>query len=181
MPDLTLAFVNPRLVDDCSFHPSVRFNKWEADKVLSFVPPDGHFRLMSYRYVTEIVNNRLKWNVDITTAPSNLPVICTCYFSVNLPSQQNLPIQVKPSINIGANGGKFDISVSLRNSSGNPVENVVLTLPLHKSTSTLTAHCNVGQYMFDPVGKVLRWEVGKIVQRERAPVISGSFGFVSGR
>jgi hypothetical protein len=51
MPDLTLAFVNPRLVDDCSFHPSVRFNKWETDKVLSFVPPDGHFRLMSYRYV----------------------------------------------------------------------------------------------------------------------------------
>lgn len=50
MPDLTLNFVNPRLVDDCSFHPSVRFNKWETDKVLSFVPPDGHFRLMSYRY-----------------------------------------------------------------------------------------------------------------------------------
>lgn len=50
MPDLTLSFVNPRLVDDCSFHQSVRFNKWESDKVLSFVPPDGHFRLMSYRY-----------------------------------------------------------------------------------------------------------------------------------
>ncbi|KAG0053065.1 AP-3 complex subunit mu-2 [Gryganskiella cystojenkinii] len=148
MPDLTLAFVNPRLVDDCSFHPSVRFNKWETDKVLSFVPPDGHFRLMSYR--------------------------------VNLPSQQNLPIQVKPSINIGANGGKFDISVSLRNTDGKPVENVVLTLPLHKSTNSLTAHCNVGQYMFDPVGKVLRWEIGKIVPRERAPVISGSFGFVAG-
>ncbi|KAG0368445.1 AP-3 complex subunit mu-2 [Gamsiella multidivaricata] len=145
MPDLTLSFVNPRLVDDCSFHPSVRFNKWESDKVLSFVPPDGHFRLMSYR--------------------------------VNLPSQQNLPVQVKPSINIGANGAKFDITVSLRNTEGKPLENVVLTLPLHKSTTTLTAHCNVGQYMFDPVGKVLRWDIGKIVPRERAPVLSGSFGF----
>ncbi|KAF9965516.1 AP-3 complex subunit mu-2 [Mortierella alpina] len=145
MPDLTLSFVNPRLVDDCSFHSSVRFNKWESEKVLSFVPPDGHFRLMSYR--------------------------------VNLPSQQNLPIQVKPSINIGANGAKFDISVSLRNTEGKAVENVVLTLPLHKSTTTLTAHCNGGQYMFDPVAKVLRWDVGKIVPRERAPVLSGSFGF----
>ncbi|KAF9994753.1 AP-3 complex subunit mu-2 [Entomortierella chlamydospora] len=144
MPDLTLSFVNPRLVDDCSFHPSVRFNKWESDKVLSFVPPDGHFRLMSYR--------------------------------VNLPSQQNLPVQVKPSFNIGANGAKFDITVSLRNTDGKPLENVVLTLPLQKSTASLTATCNVGQYMFDPVGKVLRWDIGKILPRERAPVISGSFG-----
>ncbi|KAG0091215.1 AP-3 complex subunit mu-2 [Podila epicladia] len=147
MPDLTLNFVNPRLVDDCSFHPSVRFNKWETDKVLSFVPPDGHFRLMSYR--------------------------------VNLPSQQNLPIQVKPSISIGATGGKFDLSVNLRNTDGKTVEDVVLILPLHKSTTTLTASCNVGQYMFDPVAKVLRWEVGKVVPRERAPVLSGSFGFGS--
>ncbi|KAF9179875.1 AP-3 complex subunit mu-2, partial [Haplosporangium sp. Z 27] len=144
MPDLTLSFVNPRLVDDCSFHPSVRFNKWESDKVLSFVPPDGHFRLMSYR--------------------------------VNLPSQQNLPVQVKPSFNIGTNGAKFDITVSLRNTDGKPLENVVLTLPLQKSTSSVTAHCNVGQYMYDPVGKVLRWDIGKIVPRERAPVLSGSFG-----
>ncbi|KAF9116199.1 AP-3 complex subunit mu-2 [Mortierella sp. AM989] len=144
MPDLTLSFVNPRLVDDCSFHPSVRFNKWESDKVLSFVPPDGHFRLMSYR--------------------------------VNLPSQQNLPVQVKPSFNIGTNGAKFDITVSLRNTDGKPLENVVLTLPLQKSTTSVTAHCNVGQYMFDPVGKVLRWDIGKIVPRERAPVLSGSFG-----
>ncbi|KAF9899288.1 AP-3 complex subunit mu-2 [Lobosporangium transversale] len=147
MPDLTLSLVNPRLVDDCSFHPSVRFNKWESDKVLSFVPPDGHFQLMSYR--------------------------------VNLPSQQNLPVQVKPSINIGTNGAKFDITVCLRNTEGKSLEDVVLILPLHKSTTNLTAHCNVGQYMFDPVGKVLRWDIGKIVPRERAPVISGSFAFGS--
>lgn len=35
--------------------------------------------------------------------------------------------------------------------------------------------------MFDPVGKVLRWDIGKIVPRERAPVLSGSFGFGSAR
>lgn len=26
-----------------------RYRKWETDKVLSFVPPDGQFKLMSYR------------------------------------------------------------------------------------------------------------------------------------
>ena len=48
MPDLTLSFVNSRLLDDVSFHPCVRFKKWESDRVLSFVPPDGNFKLCSY-------------------------------------------------------------------------------------------------------------------------------------
>ncbi|XP_064457269.1 AP-3 complex subunit mu-1-like [Ornithodoros turicata] len=48
MPDLSLTFVNPRLFDDVSFHPCVRFRRWESERVLSFVPPDGNFRLMSY-------------------------------------------------------------------------------------------------------------------------------------
>ncbi|KAI8977042.1 Mu homology domain-containing protein [Mycotypha africana] len=49
MPDLTLSFVNARVIDDVSFHPCVRYRKWESEKVLSFVPPDGQFKLMSYR------------------------------------------------------------------------------------------------------------------------------------
>ena len=48
MPDLTLTFVNARILDDVSFHPCVRFRRWEAERLLSFVPPDGHFRLISY-------------------------------------------------------------------------------------------------------------------------------------
>lgn len=28
----------------------ISYRKWESDKVLSFVPPDGQFKLMSYRY-----------------------------------------------------------------------------------------------------------------------------------
>lgn len=30
MPDLSLTFVNPRLFDDVSFHPCVRFRRWEV-------------------------------------------------------------------------------------------------------------------------------------------------------
>jgi len=49
MPDLTLAFNNPRMLDDVSFHPCVRFNRWEHGRVISFIPPDGSFKLMNYR------------------------------------------------------------------------------------------------------------------------------------
>eukprot|EP00850_Spirogloea_muscicola_P011049 SM000067S20326 [mRNA] locus=s67:344637:347406:- [translate_table: standard] len=49
VPEVTLAFTQPRLLDDVAFHPCVRFRAWEADRRLSFVPPDGTFKLMTYR------------------------------------------------------------------------------------------------------------------------------------
>ncbi|CAF3616539.1 unnamed protein product, partial [Rotaria sp. Silwood2] len=52
MPDLTLNFVDPRLFDDVSFHPCVRLKRWEGEHVLSFIPPDGNFRLISYHIAT---------------------------------------------------------------------------------------------------------------------------------
>eukprot|EP00743_Colponemidia_sp_Colp-15_P005521 GILK01005938.1.p1 GENE.GILK01005938.1~~GILK01005938.1.p1 ORF type:complete len:430 (-),score=51.07 GILK01005938.1:44-1300(-) len=50
-PDLTLSFVDPHLIDDCGVHPCVRYKRWENEKLVSFVPPDGPFKLMTYRSV----------------------------------------------------------------------------------------------------------------------------------
>ncbi|MED6137785.1 AP-3 complex subunit mu [Stylosanthes scabra] len=49
LPDLTLSFTNPSILDQVRFHPCVRFRPWESHQILSFVPPDGQFKLMSYR------------------------------------------------------------------------------------------------------------------------------------
>ncbi|XP_021899040.1 AP-3 complex subunit mu isoform X2 [Carica papaya] len=49
LPDLTLSFTNPSIMDDVRFHPCVRYRPWESHQILSFVPPDGQFKLMSYR------------------------------------------------------------------------------------------------------------------------------------
>lgn len=53
MPDLNMTFVNSRLFDDVSFHPCVRHRRWESERNLSFVPPDGSFRLMTYHIRTQ--------------------------------------------------------------------------------------------------------------------------------
>lgn len=53
MPDLNLTFVNSRLFDDVSFHPCVRHKRWESERNLSFIPPDGNFRLMTYYIRTQ--------------------------------------------------------------------------------------------------------------------------------
>lgn len=49
VPELTLTFANPSIINDVRFHPCVRYRPWEAYQMLSFVPPDGQFKLMSYR------------------------------------------------------------------------------------------------------------------------------------
>eukprot|EP00741_Cyanophora_paradoxa_P006502 tig00001003_g6293.t1 len=65
MPDLTLNFSDPALLDDCAFHPCVRLARFEQEKLLSFVPPDGQFRLMTYK----------------TKMQSQLPIYCKPQFN----------------------------------------------------------------------------------------------------
>jgi len=36
-------------IDDCKFHQCVRLGKFDSDRTISFIPPDGEFTLMSYR------------------------------------------------------------------------------------------------------------------------------------
>eukprot|EP00070_Physeter_catodon_P037029 XP_028343923.1 uncharacterized protein LOC112062892 [Physeter catodon] len=43
------------VLDDCRFHQCVRLAKYDSERVVTFIPPDGVFQLMSYR-VTEGVS-----------------------------------------------------------------------------------------------------------------------------
>ena len=42
-------------LEDCQFHQCVKLGRFESDRVISFIPPDGEFDLMRYR-ATENVN-----------------------------------------------------------------------------------------------------------------------------
>lgn len=37
------------MLDDCNFHESVSLDRFEAERMLELVPPDGEFALMQYR------------------------------------------------------------------------------------------------------------------------------------
>ena len=116
MPDLTLSFMNPRLFDDVSFHPCVRFKRWEvriskslnllimslieyfcsqSERILSFIPPDGNFRLLSYHIGSQSIvaipiyvrhNISLKelggGRLDITVGPKQTigRTVCIIFF-----------------------------------------------------------------------------------------------------
>ncbi|MBW0507955.1 hypothetical protein O181_047670 [Austropuccinia psidii MF-1] len=63
MPDLILRFVDPKKITRVGFHSCVRQARWDAKQVVSFVPPDGQFRLMSYQS---------------TRSPANFPPVIVC-------------------------------------------------------------------------------------------------------
>ena len=45
MPECLLSFNDVSTLTDLAFHPCVRINRFEKDRVLSFVPPDGVFEV----------------------------------------------------------------------------------------------------------------------------------------
>ncbi|XP_066457705.1 AP-3 complex subunit mu-1 [Eleutherodactylus coqui] len=149
MPDLTLSFLNPRLLDDVSFHPCVRFKRWESERVLSFIPPDGNFRLMSYRVSSQ-----------------NLAAI---------------PVYVKHIITFQENSssGRFDVTVGPKQNMGKTVESIVLTVHMPKVVLNTNLTPTQGTYTFDPVNKVLSWDIGKITTL-KLPNLKGSISLQSG-
>eukprot|EP01054_Gregarina_sp_Poly1_P009914 Gregarina_sp_Poly_1__9913@NODE_64_length_16522_cov_117_152963_g55_i0_p5_GENE_NODE_64_length_16522_cov_117_152963_g55_i0NODE_64_length_16522_cov_117_152963_g55_i0_p5_ORF_typecomplete_len434_score57_60Adap_comp_sub/PF00928_21/2_9e90Clat_adaptor_s/PF01217_20/1_9e22Glyco_transf_36/PF06165_11/0_0055Longin/PF13774_6/0_047Longin/PF13774_6/2_9e03_NODE_64_length_16522_cov_117_152963_g55_i055726873 len=59
-------------LEDVRFHHCVRLNKYESDRTISFVPPDGEFELMTYR-LTNFSNEeaRLPFWIECTLSPNS--------------------------------------------------------------------------------------------------------------
>ncbi|CAL4121195.1 unnamed protein product, partial [Meganyctiphanes norvegica] len=148
MPDLTLTFINPRLFDDVSFHPCVRLKRWESERMLSFVPPDGNFRLLSYHIGSQSV--------------------------------VAIPLYIRHNISFrDVGGGRCDITVGPKQTMGRTVEQVVIEVPMPKCVLNCNLTVTQGKYSFDPVSKVLRWDVGRI-DPSKLPNIRGNISIQSG-
>ncbi|CAF0938505.1 unnamed protein product [Adineta ricciae] len=154
MPDLTLNFINPRLLDDISFHPCVRLKKWESDHVISFVPPDGNFRLISYHIGSQ--------------------------------NSISIPIYVKSNIQYReGSSGRFELTVGPKQTMGKPLESVSIECAMPKSVLNCTLTPTQGKCTFDPVKKLLVWDIGKIESDSqsagRLPSIRGNIILSSGQ
>uniref|UniRef100_K7GGP0 AP-3 complex subunit mu-1 n=1 Tax=Pelodiscus sinensis TaxID=13735 RepID=K7GGP0_PELSI len=140
---------NPRLLDDVSFHPCIRFKRWESERVLSFIPPDGNFRLISYRVSSQ-----------------NLVAI---------------PVYVKHIISFKENSssGRFDVTIGPKQNMGKTVEGVIVTVHMPKAVLNMNLTSTQGSYTFDPVLKVITWDVGKITP-QKLPNLKGTVNLQAG-
>eukprot|EP00053_Salpingoeca_punica_P015543 m.143598 g.143598 ORF g.143598 m.143598 type:complete len:413 (-) comp16742_c5_seq2:365-1603(-) len=85
MPELVLSFVNPRLIDDVSFHPCVRLAQWANERCMAFVPPDGAFNLCKY---------------SIVPAQISLPLFVRPSFTFDKTGGR-FELEVGPKVNVG--------------------------------------------------------------------------------
>ncbi|CAM9368351.1 unnamed protein product, partial [Phaeothamnion confervicola] len=154
IPDLLLAFVEPGVIDDCSFHPCVRYNRFERDRVVSFVPPDGQFELMRYR-------------VDVAGGVMP-PIYCNPTISFE--------------DDYGGSQGHIHINLGYKQSSSliyPPrkgallVEDVGVTIQFPKAVRTANLAVSVGTCLFDEATKVAKWTVGKL-GRDKMPQMTGT-------
>uniref|UniRef100_A0A7S2SCM0 MHD domain-containing protein n=2 Tax=Rhizochromulina marina TaxID=1034831 RepID=A0A7S2SCM0_9STRA len=152
IPDLTLTFEDPEVIDDCSFHPCVRYTRFERDRVVSFVPPDGQFELMRYR-----VN---------TKAHVSAPIYCqsqVLYEDASSYGRVNITVGQRPtgSLIVPAKKGSL------------VVEEVCLTIPFPKVVKTTNLSVNYGAILYDEATKVAKWTIGKM-PTSKTPQLSGT-------
>ncbi|KAJ3130230.1 pre-mRNA-splicing factor syf1 [Physocladia obscura] len=113
MPDLTLNFQNPKIFEDVmtAFHPCVRYFRFDKERIISFVPPDGDFKLMDY--VLPITNPQylpivVKPQIYFTKAGGSLQVSLKALSTGGKPLEQVIvTIVLPPSIS----SAKIDASV----------------------------------------------------------------------
>lgn len=159
VPDLLLSFKDPSIIDDCSFHPCVRYSRYEKESVLSFVPPDGNFLLMKYRVKPSILSSGF-----------SPPIICApqIYYGVDGGGQLN---------------GKIDIQVTARSISTlfnmttkkgtASIEDVSLIIPFPKIVKTANLTVTLGYVVYDEASKVAKWIIGTLDEKKR-PQLTGT-------
>ncbi|KAL8279069.1 hypothetical protein RQP46_008527 [Phenoliferia psychrophenolica] len=119
MPDLVLSFADPTLLDDMATHACVRSGRWRKDKVISFIPPEGAFTLLTYL-------------VPFPSSPSSSS------------TSPLLPFSLKPLITQGLLGGTFSLSLTARSLA--PLAHLKLRFPLGKNVTGVTGAVSGGGF-----------------------------------
>jgi AP-1 complex subunit mu len=79
-------------LEDVKFHQCVRLTRFENDRTISFIPPDGEFELMSYRLNTSVWTRSLMLHFPFVPAslfpPSHWTLFST--FPLSCPSSPHI-------------------------------------------------------------------------------------------
>ena len=163
IPDLMLTFKNPKLIDDCSFHPCVRYGRYERDQVVSFVPPDGNFELMKYSISADQKSSfspplecHSQWNIFKPTDNNN--------------SNTDADFSARLMVTVRVKSLSSLITSASRNSNVRMmVEDVAITIPFPKQLRTATFQASTGSVVYDEAGKVAKWTLGKLADDPTLP------------
>ncbi|GAA5985166.1 hypothetical protein JCM11641_005472 [Rhodosporidiobolus odoratus] len=132
-------------LDDCQFHQCVKLGKFDSDRTISFIPPDGEFELMRYRSTSNI---NLPFRVqpiveEIGKSRVEYTVHVKAMFMAKL-SASNVVIKIPTPLNTAS----VDCKVGLGKAKYVPAENVIVwKIPRFQggSDATFTAQASLSQ------------------------------------
>lgn len=86
-----------------------------------------------------------------------------------------IPVYVRHNLSFAPNGshGKLDVTIGPKQTMGRQVEGVKAEIPMPSAVLNCSLTATQGKYAFDPVSKVLTWDVGK-VDPQKLPNIRGT-------
>jgi len=191
VPRLTLSFTSPHILEDVSLHPAISRDRWERERVMSFVPPDGKFELFSY-HVTR-TNQLPIYVTPVISFASSTPTFSSSSSSSAIGSSVSsyggaghTSSHISSSNGSEGAGGSVDgvghvsITLGARPTEGKPVEDVSVRMPLPESTINAALTATVGVAVFDERTKEVTWKVGRI-PKDKNLVLSGTVTLGAGR
>ncbi|KAI0253153.1 Mu homology domain-containing protein [Lactifluus subvellereus] len=142
-PDILLTLTNVHTITEPSFHPCVRLNRFSQSKALSFVPPDGRFTLMEYRFDPS------------ASKPGAAPAL-TAAAAAQL--QVQVPFILRSTLSITDHGGTFELTFIPRASALDDVA-VELYLGAGASSATCSQATGGSEWTYVPARRTLRWSL----------------------
>jgi len=148
MPDISMVFSDNSVIDNAQLHQCVRFSKFERERVVSFVPPDGKCHLMRY-----FVNN------------------------VVLPVEIHAEIDFDEDKRSGIVNVKFVPKVlsgfgSQNESKQSGIADCFVVIPFGNEVESIELNVDNGSVAFDTESKQVVWNIGDL-KRGRSASLSG--------
>jgi AP-1 complex subunit mu len=134
-------------MEDVKFHQCVRLSRFENDRTISFIPPDGEFELMSYRLNTQV--KPLIWVECVVESHSGSRVEYMLKVSFILHKIQTS--EYAPLISILQAKAQFK-----RRSTANNVE---ILVPVPEDADSPRFRTNIGTVHYAPEKSAIIWKI----------------------
>eukprot|EP00922_Rhytidocystis_sp_ex-Travisia-forbesii_P057720 GHVS01085430.1.p1 GENE.GHVS01085430.1~~GHVS01085430.1.p1 ORF type:complete len:372 (+),score=48.95 GHVS01085430.1:1-1116(+) len=139
LPELTLSLQDPDILTEACFHPSVKLGRLKADRILSFVPPDGDSTLASY------------WLPDCSLKPP-VKLRSEISFPAGPGQSGSICLMVSAEAVLSRTGGG--------GANTTPIEDVHIRMELPEFIGGATMMSSLGTAKFDVKQKELTWNLG---------------------
>lgn len=136
-------------LDDCQFHQCVKLGKFDSDRTISFIPPDGEFELMRcalrcFSTVLELMRTRRY------RSTTNI----------------NLPFRIQPIVEeVGKSRVDYTVHVKANFPPKLSANNVVIKIPTPLNTTKVDCKVGIGKAKYVPAENVIIWKCVPLLPR----------------